>query len=286
MRIKAIIGFLLLVFFFGVGGIYIAVNNARIIDNLENVLALHKMAFFRDNLLNEVRLMQADLYLAVSPHRTNIGDFVEHGETLALAGESCLKCHHNEATRQRLIHLRQDIDEYLKKSSRVYMFSANNVRRDIEEKSAFVSGMRLLGEIDKLIVLSADRSSPQIVMARQQVVLMRNTLLGLVTIAPLIFLVFSFLFVKRFSSSLSVLIGATKKIKAGELTHTIAEQLPDEFNVLATAFNEMAVSLKNQCEALVVEQGRYKVLFESADEAIFIIVGEGEDAGRLIEANK
>jgi len=244
------------------------------------------MAFFRDNLLNEVRLMQADLYLAVSPHRTNIGDFVEHGETLALAGESCLKCHHNEATRQRLIHLRQDIDEYLKKSSRVYMFSANNVRRDIEEKSAFVSGMRLLGEIDKLIVLSADRSSPQIVMARQQVVLMRNTLLGLVTIAPLIFLVFSFLFVKRFSSSLSVLIGATKKIKAGELTHTIAEQLPDEFNVLATAFNEMAVSLKNQCEALVVEQGRYKVLFESADEAIFIIEGEGEDAGRLIEANK
>ena len=286
MRIKAILGFVLLVFFFGVGGIYIAVNNARVIDNLEKVLALHQMGFFRDNLLNRVRIMQADLYLAVSPHRTNIGDFVKHGEALALAGESCLNCHHSEATLERVAHLRQAIAEYLKKSSRVYMFSANNERRDREEKNAFVSGMRLLGEIDKLILLSSDRSSPQIAMARRQVVLMRNTLLGLVTIAPVIFLVFSFLFIRRFSSSLSVLVGATKKIKAGELTHTIAEQLPDEFNVLATAFNEMAVSLKSQCEALAVEQDRYKVLFESADDAIFIIEGEGEGAGRIIEANK
>ena len=66
MRLKAILGFMLLVFFFGVGGIYIAVNNARVIDNLEKVLALHQMGFFRDNLLNRVRIMQADLYLAVS----------------------------------------------------------------------------------------------------------------------------------------------------------------------------------------------------------------------------
>jgi len=286
MRLKAILGFMLLVFFFGVGGIYIAVNNARVIDNLEKVLALHQMGFFRDNLLNRVRIMQADLYLAVSPHRTKIGDFVKHGEALALAGESCLKCHHSEATLERVTHLRQAIAEYLKKSSRVYMFSANNERRDKEEKNAFVSGMHILGEIDKLILLSSAHSSPQIAMARQQVVRMRNTLLGLVTIAPLIFLVFSFLFIRRFSSSLSVLVGATKKIKAGELTHTITEQLPDEFNVLATAFNEMAVSLKSQCEALVVEQGRYKVLFESADDAIFIVEGEGEGAGRIIEANK
>lgn len=286
MRIKAILGFILLVFFFGIGGVYIAVTNARVIDNLEKVLALHQMEFLRDNLFNKVKIIQSDLYLTTSQHRTNVGDFVEHGEALRLAGESCFRCHHAESTMHRLTHLRQGIDEYLKKASRMYTFSANHARRNREEENASASGARLLEEINRLVLFSADRISPKIAKARQEVAQMKNILLGLVTVAPVIFLVFTFLFVKRFSSSLSVLIGATEKIKAGELTHTIDEQLPDEFNTLATAFNDMAVSLKRQCEAIVAEQSRYKVLFESADDAIFIIDGEGETAGRIIAANQ
>lgn len=286
MRIKAILGFILLVFFFGVGGVYIAVTNARVINNLEKVLALHQMEFFRDNLFNKVKIIQSDLYLTTSQHRTNIDDFVEHGEALHLAGESCFECHHAEPTMHRLTHLRQGIDGYLKKASRVYTFSANHARRNREEENASASGVQLLEEIDRLVLLSADRISPKIAKARQEVARMKTILLGLVTVAPVIFLVFTFLFVKRFSSSLSVLIGATEKIKAGELTHTIDAQLPDEFNTLATAFNEMAVSLKKQCDTVVAEQNRYRVLFESADDAIFIMEGEGEAAGRIIAANQ
>lgn len=286
MRKKAIFGFILLTFFFGVGGIYIAVNNARLIDNLEKVLALHKMEFFSDNLLNKVKIIQTDLYLARSPHRTNLKDFSKHGEALSRAGESCLKCHHAEATRQRLTQMRQRIDEYLNKANWVYTFSVNSNQRDREEKDAYVSGLRLLEEINQLINLSSYRSSPKIASARHQVVRMKNTLLVLVTVAPLIFLVLTFLFVKRFSSSLSVLVQATEKIKAGDLTHPIDMRLADEFNTLATSFNEMAVSLKRQEEAIIAEQNRYKVLFESADDAIFIIEGEGEATGRIIAANQ
>ncbi|MFQ6758719.1 MAG: PAS domain S-box protein [Deltaproteobacteria bacterium] len=286
MRIKAILGFILLVFFFGVGGVYIAVTNARVIDNLEKILALHQMEFLRDNLFNKVKIIQSDLYLTTTQHRTNIGDFVEHGEALHLAGESCSECHHAEPTMHRLTHLRQGIGVYLKKASRMYTFSANHARRNREEENASASGARLLEEIDRLVLISADKISPKIANARQEVARMKNILLGLVTVAPLIFLVFTFLFVKRFSTSLSVLIGATEKIKAGELTHTIDAQLPDEFNTLATAFNEMAVSLKKQCEAVIAEQNRYRILFESADDAIFILEGEGEAAGRIIAANQ
>ena len=149
MRIKAILGFILLVFFFGVGGVYIAVTNARVINNLENVLALHQMEFLRDNLFNKIKIIQPDLYLTTTPHRTNIGDFVEHGEALRLAGESCFGCHHTEPTMHRLIHLRQGIDEYLKKASRMYTFSADHAQRKREEENASASGMRLLEEIDR-----------------------------------------------------------------------------------------------------------------------------------------
>jgi len=286
MRIKAIFGFILLFFFFGVGGVYIANINAKAIGNLEKILALHQMEFVRDDLLNKVKIIQSDLYLSTTPHNTNVGDFVEHGEALHLAGERCFGCHHTEPVMLRLSRLRQGIDDYLKNASRVYTLRANHERRDREEEIASVSGVGLLGEIDSLVVLSSDKISPKIARARQEISRMRNILLGLVTVAPVIFLVFTFLFVKRFSSSLSVLIGATDKIKAGELTHTIEEQLPDEFNALAVAFNEMAFSLKRQCEVVVAEQNRYKVLFESADDAIFIIEGEGEAAGKIIAANR
>ncbi|MFA6498770.1 MAG: ATP-binding protein, partial [Desulfurivibrionaceae bacterium] len=163
---------------------------------------------------------------------------------------------------------------------------ANHERRNREEELAFSSGVELLGEIDGLVVLSSDKISPKITRARQDISRMKNILLGLVTVAPVIVLVFTFLFVKRFSSSFSVLIRATEKIKGGELTHTIDERLPDEFNALAEAFNGMAVSLKKQCDAVISEQNRYKVLFESADDAIFIIEAEGEAAGRIIAANR
>ncbi|MCG2824829.1 MAG: hypothetical protein L6364_14295, partial [Desulfobulbaceae bacterium] len=162
MRIKAILGFILLVFFFGVGGVYIAVTNTRVVDNLEKVLALHQMDFLRDNLRNKVKIIQSDLYLTTSQHRTSIGDFVENGEALHLAGEGCFKCHHAEPTRQRLTRLRQGIDGYLKNASRVYTLRANHERRAREEKNASASGGRLLEEIDSLVLFSSDKMSPKI----------------------------------------------------------------------------------------------------------------------------
>lgn len=286
MRKKAIIGFMLLVFFFGIGGWYIAKINASAINNLEKILALSQMEFLRDDLFSKVKIIQADLYLTTSPHSTDIADFVTHGEALHSLGEKCSGCHHAEPVVQQLTSLTKGIDDYLKMASRVYLLRANQERRDREEEHASAAGTQLLEEIERLVVLAPDKFSPKISNARQEILRMKQILLGLVTVAPMIFLVLTFLFVKRFSSSLSVLIGATEKIKAGDLTHTIEAQLPDEFNALATAFNDMAVSLKRQCEVVVAEQNRYKVLFESADDGIFIIEGEGEAAGRIIAANQ
>lgn len=286
MRVKAIIGLTLLVLFFGVGGSYIAAINASTLKNLEKIVALNQMEFLRDDLLNNVRLIQADLYLSTTRHSTSVGDFVKHGEALHLAGERCFGCHHAEPVTRRLANLKQGIDDYLKKASRVYTLRANHARRDREEKTASAAGVLLFKEIDDLAIHSPDKISPKIAAARHEIARMESILLGLVTVAPVIFLVFTFLFVKRFSSAFSVLIGATEKIKAGELTHTIDEPLPDEFNTLAIAFNGMAASLKKQCEAVLAEQNRYKVLFESASDAIFILEGEGAAAGKIIAANQ
>jgi two-component system, NtrC family, sensor histidine kinase AtoS len=103
---------------------------------------------------------------------------------------------------------------------------------------------------------------------------------------PLLVLLLIFLFLKRFTSSISVLTNATGRIREGELTHTITEPLFDEFHDLATGFNRMAASLKAQCEQVSAAERRYKTLFESAVDAIFIMEAEGEEAGRILAANQ
>lgn len=286
MRKKAGIGLLLLVFFFGFGGWYIAKINDTAINGLEKILALSQMGFLRDDLFNKVKIVQADLYLTTSPHNTGVADFVTHGEALYLVGEKCVGCHHAEPVRQRIDSLRNDIDGYLKKASRIYLLRANQARRDVEEKIASAAGARLLGAIDSLVIFKPDSFSSRTSEIRQEILRTKHLLLGLLIVVPLFCFVLLFLFIKRFSSSLSVLLKATEKIKAGELTHTIEEPLFDEFQTLADAFNGMVTSLKKQCEAVVSEQNRYKVLFESAHDAIFVFEAEGERIGGIVAANK
>lgn len=285
---KAIFALLCLTFFFSVGGLYIFEINYRIINNLEIIFSVHQMEFLRDNLRKEINIIQADLYLSHSLHRTNIDDFVAHGEALDFLGASCFKCHHGESTMYKLVRLKQGIHEYLENASRVYSLSvyADREQREMAEESAIGTGLQLSKDIDALVSMSSETVSLKASQARQDIARMKNILLGLLIALPLLVLVLAFIFIKRFARSFAVLIQTTEIVKAGELDYIIAEKLPDEFNVLATAFNHMTISLKKQREMFAAEHNRYRVLFESASDAIFIMEGEGEAAGRIIAANQ
>lgn len=52
------------------------------------------------------------------------------------------------------------------------------------------------------------------------------------------------------------------------------------------SFNEMAGSLRENLYKIEESEKRYRTLFESAEEAIFILEVEGEKAGRIVDANK
>jgi len=64
------------------------------------------------------------------------------------------------------------------------------------------------------------------------------------------------------------------------------EGLRDEFGELAGSFNDMAISLKDMIYRIEESQKRYKTLFEGAGDAIFLLEAEGENAGRIVSANK
>jgi two-component system sensor histidine kinase AtoS len=62
--------------------------------------------------------------------------------------------------------------------------------------------------------------------------------------------------------------------------------LRDEFGELGLGFNAMAGSLREQMQKIEESEKRYRLLFESAGDSIFILEAEGEQAGRIVAANR
>jgi PAS domain S-box-containing protein len=60
----------------------------------------------------------------------------------------------------------------------------------------------------------------------------------------------------------------------------------DEMEELAGSINMMLESLESAEQSLKESEERYRALFERAPDAIFIIGTEGEEAGRIVDANR
>ena len=286
MKTKAIIGFIVLTLLFFGGGAYITSANKRAIENLENVINLGELAHRRADLMYKIKLAQADLLLADSPHANDIDSVIAHGQEIKEAADSCLSCHHSEEMLQRFHQTKQGIDDYLNKLNRIYTTRSNKEKFHAEIVAAFDRGEALHAEVTELSLRSTQKIPFKIAKAREEIARNQRLLMALVFCLPLLALIAIFLFIKRFTTSISVLTAATDRIKEGELTHTITEPLPDEFQKLAIAFNQMAVSLKNQCNQVLAAESRYRTLFDSAVDAIFVLEAEGEKPGRIVAANQ
>jgi two-component system sensor histidine kinase AtoS len=178
------------------------------------------------------------------------------------------------------------VEIYQKKLSKVYTLRANHIRLAESRKAAFDTGQQLQNDLNELFLGADEKIASRTANAKQRISESRMLLLYLVTIGPVVILLAYFYFFGRFSRAVSILSVAIKRIQDGDLEYRIKEQLDYDFRHLAETFNNMGVSLKEQCHQIESMQKRYRVLFESAGDSIFIMEGEGPDAGQIISANK
>lgn len=286
MREKAIIGFIILVVFFCGGGFYIIQANDRAIHGLESVISLSEVTHRRANMLSNIKLVQSALLLADSPHAYDITTVVTHGEAIKRSVGECFSCHHSEEVLQGFYRLRNSLDDYLKRLSRVYTIRANQARFSAEITSAYLNGEQLYNEMARFSARSIEKIPGRIEEIQREITRTKHLILFLVISGPVIAMALIFFFLRRFTFSISALTRAVGIIGKGDLAHTISEPLYDEFQDLATAFNRMTVFLKEQREQISAVENRYRMLFESAVDAIFIMEAEGEQAGRIVAANQ
>jgi len=285
MRRKIFIGFIILSVSFTAGGLYITRSIDRVISKLETIITLHRVEILRKTLLTDVKVVQQDLLLKDSPHAIKVDSFIQHGEKMAEAVESCFDCHHVDSTKRRLKALQTTILIYQAAMSRVYTVRANLDRLTKEKEKAFYIGQSIIQEMNEIVSFSSRKLADKTRTAMESIAATKRLLTLLVIAGPAIGLAIAIYFIREFTGSMATLLDATRRLKTGDLEPRI-EGLHDEFGELGESFNEMALALKEMIHKIEENQKRYRVLFEGAGDGIFLLEAEGENAGRIVSANQ
>jgi two-component system sensor histidine kinase AtoS len=139
--------------------------------------------------------------------------------------------------------------------------------------------------VNGMIMLTSMKLSEKTQSVLKDVSNTKTILFMLVAIGPLLASGLAFVFIRGFTRPVNVLLDATRKLKTGNLDFRV-EGLTDELGELAGSFNEMAGSIKEQLVKTEESEKRYRMLFEKAGDAIFIVEAQGNNIGHIINANE
>ncbi len=250
MKRKILAGLIILTLLMIAGGWNIIHLNNNVITELKNIISLHEVEHLRKNLINQIRIVQSDLLLKDSPHARDVNTFVQHVEEMQRSSAVCSTCHYDAKGRELLYDFQAGVASYMKSLSRVYTIRASEDRLRYEKEKSFEIGQSVIGEINNLVLRLDSKIAAKINQAFENISRAKQLLSIFLYSSPFVVFGIAFSFLRNFTSSVSTLIGATRKLKEGNLQHRISEDLKDEFKELADSFNEMAVSINDNYDKM------------------------------------
>jgi len=285
MKRKIIIGLSIFSLIFFLGGVYIIVTIQSTTSQLDRLITLHQVEILREHLLLNIKRVQADLSLKNSRHARSIDTIVLDVQNMISMANICSRCHHSPEIATRLSDLREHIENYRGIMSRALTVRADTERVTEEEDEAYKMGEGLIEEVNNMISIATVKLVNQTTSAMKGVKNTKYILFFLVAMAPILATGLGFIFIRAFTKPLGVVLEATRRLRSGELDYKIGP-LKDECGEVARSFNEMSSSLKDQMNKIEESEKRYRLLFEAAGDAIFILQGEGEKVGHIVAANR
>ncbi len=285
MKKKIIIVLSVVSLLFLLGGIYLIRAIDTNASRFDKIIMFHQIEVLREQLLLNIRGVQADVYSQGTLHQESADAVMNHVHDMKNTMQTCFECHHTEIVTERLLDLRKQVDQYGDALSALLTLEVKTVRFLTEQEYAHIIGDSLVSKLNTMIVLTKKLLDERTAEALQEVHRTRVFLIMLVATAPLLIAVLAFTVIRGVTGPISVLLDATRKLKAGNLEYRIGG-LRDEFGELAIGFNVMAGSLKEQVKKIEESENRYRLLFESAGDAIFILDAEGEPSGTIVAANQ
>lgn len=267
------------------GGLYLIQAIGTNTSRFNQLILLHQVEILREHLLLNIRGVQTDLYLHGTRRAQPAEAVANHIKEMKSTINSCSGCHHAESVRVRLQDLNDRVQEYDRALSRVWAPQTSARRRQIDEDHAYAVGDELVKQVNTMIALTSRKLNEQTQTALRESNRTRTILMALVAFGPLLSIGLAITLIRGFTTPINILLNATKRLKAGDLDSHIVG-LKDEFAELAIAFDDMAASLRGNMRAIEESEKRYRLLFESATDAIFILEAEGEQAGNILKTNQ
>jgi len=245
MKKKIVVGLGVYSLLFLLCGVYIIYIIQSSTSELDRLITLHQVEILREHYLLQVKRVQTDLTLRETRHRRTFDTVVLNVVNMGRIVDTCFDCHHTEQATERLKDLKKQTEMYKDALSRVLTLRANTARLVREEEEAFRIGEDLIGKVRDVIASTSTKLAENTQRAMIKIEKTKYILYGLVATGPLMSAFLGYIFLSGLTSPVNILLESTRKLKGGNLDHRV-EGLKDEFGELASSFNEMAASLKEQ----------------------------------------
>ena len=285
MKKRIVIGLAGFALIFFLGGLYIVFSINQATSTLDRLIVLHQVEILREHLLIEIKKVQSDLDLKNTRYARGVDIAVNDVRNMDQVSKACFSCHHTEEVENRLHDMERQVELYKNALSRVMTIRADVGRMEAEEDNAFKIGEELVGKVNSMIAIATVNLAKKTEASLSHIRNTKYVLYVLVGVEPFLALGLAYIFIGGFTKPIRVLLDATRKLKGGNLDHRIVG-LRDEFGELADSINEMAGELTGHMKKLGESEKRYRMLFESAGDAIFIIDAEVPGRGRIVAANR
>jgi two-component system sensor histidine kinase AtoS len=285
MKKKIIIGLGIFSLIFLLGGTYIITTIETATSKLDNLITLHQVEILREHFLIQLNRVQSDIHLQNTRYARNANTVAANITNLEDTVKTCFNCHHDEGIQHSLDELRNDVNDYKKAISHFFIAIADTKRLQEEEDRAFSIGENLIAKVNKMITMSSINLEEKTRLSLSEINSTKIMLYIIVSVIPLFAAGLGFVFIRGFTRPVDVLVNAARRLENGDLDYRI-EGLKSEFGEVATAFNDMSDYLQGYMHTIRESEKRYRTLFESAGDAIFILEAEGENTGKIISANK
>ena len=266
------------------GGIYIITKIETATSELDHLIRLHQVEILREHLLIQINNVQSDIYLMGTRYANSTEKIETDINNLQRISITCFDCHHTATVIQRLKNLNNGVEFYKKSIGKILELIEDPVVRVKEGDTAFQTGQTLVSQVNNMVHIANSKLADKTQASIEHISRSKWILYAMVVMTPFIAAGLFSLLIREFTQPVQVLLSATRKLKSGDLNYRV-EGLKDEFGEVATSFNEMLEALNENLHQIQESERRYRTLFESAGDAIFIIDIEGEKAGDIVEAN-
>ncbi len=296
MKRKIILSLLMVFLFSTLGGTFATLYIRNTNATLSRLINLHQIEDLRKHLIISIQKVQSDLYNTQTKLGNKSDLIAEDVTRLEQAAQTCSACHHTPEITGRIERVRSLIGDYRKALSSAVTSSAKSRQINALKLNAADIGNDILIKAEDM---SAQASSKLEFMTRDATQKIKRE--GVILVATLIL---TFIFAVLVAVSLTTaitkpinkLVNATRMIAEGDLGFTITEKDRAEFGELASHFNAMSLSLKNdyiKFEEEIAEHKQTETAFRKSEAFLKTIFDSIQDPFciidrdyRIVRANK